>query len=412
MPNLPSKLMIITYRAGTPSDVLAEFADDKIRFSEKFRMKTFVITALGTNLLENESLRIFRVPSISKRDFSLEIELLRNNNLPQPKWIKFYKVIPLTIGRSFDSFYKLVNGEFGYARWSWSINAIIVGVYVKFFFSVKHCLAIGGASAYLVELILRISTRIRLYIEIPDPIIGSEMIRSSKKNYLLKKLEEKLIKNSIKCLFITTQSYLEAVNRHPKLRKRIFFHYPEAWDFQVAAKRNREDQIKIVHLGSIYDNRNLDNLFLALDGLYEEKILIPGEIQILNIGVSKCVNSAYYLKRVDYKLVDPQPRRIALEIAASVDYLLLLQHTDSRSCETIPYKFYDYLNLRIPIIALINNLEINEILANHGGSLIADVNDVESIQNLVRRIKTTYSTEVDKELPCSQNGQNFASIFT
>jgi hypothetical protein len=411
MSKLPSKLIIISYRTGTPGDVLAEYADDKIRFSEKFGIKTFVITALGTNLLVRNSVRIFQVPSISHKDFNLELRQLRINMMPQPKWIKVYRVIPSTFGRLFDIFYRLINSELGYARWSWSINAVFVGVYVKIRYSVKHCFTVGSASAYLAGLILQKVTRIKLYIEVPDPIIGSEMARSIFKANLLEIFEKKLIKNSLKYLLITKRSYLDAVKRHPKLKERIFFNYPESWNFEVSVERNKNDQIQIVHLGSIYDNRNLDNWFLALDGLYEKKVLLPGEVQILNIGMSQCSNSENYLKRADYKLIDAQPRKIALEIASSADFLFLLQHTDSRSYETIPYKLYDYLNLGIPIIALINNSEISEILTNCRDSLMADVNDVKSIQVLIQQLKIIDLAEVDKDSTTRQFGQNFASIF-
>ena len=412
MSKVPSKLLIITYRSGTSGDVLAEFADDKIRFSEKLGIKTFVITALGANLPENEFLKIFYVPSISYKDFNLELEQLRKNKITEPRWIKFYKFIPNIFGRLFDGFYKLINGELGYARWSWSVNAFFVGIFVKLFYSVKSCLTIGSASAYLVGLILSVVTKIKLYVEVPDPIIGSEMSRSNFKAAVLKSFEKKLIRNSVKYLLITKRSYLDAINRHPELKERIFFYYPESWDFGVKVARTKSDLIQIVHLGSIYDNRNLDNWFSALDGLYQKKILEPGQVQILNIGISKCKNSENYLQRTDFKLFDTQPRKIALEIASSADYLLLLQHTDSRSSETIPYKLYDYINLRIPIIALINNLEIRKILGNHRNSLVADVNDIQSIQGLIKQLKIIDTPKLDTDLSRRQIGQNFASIFS
>jgi hypothetical protein len=204
----PSKLMIISYRAGTPSDVLAEFADDKIRFSQKFGMKTYVITALGANVTENNSLKIFRVPSISHKDFNLELEILQNSEIPKPKWIKFYKLIPNTFGRLFDGLYKAINGDLGHARWSWSVTAALVAIYVKIVYSVKHAFTIGSATAYLVGLILRKVTHVKLYVEVPDPLIGSEMGRSKIKSSLLIYFEKVLIKNSIRYFLITKKVIL------------------------------------------------------------------------------------------------------------------------------------------------------------------------------------------------------------
>ena len=175
--------------------------------------------------------------------------------------------------------------------------------------------------------------------------------------------------------------------------------------------RNRNNQIKIVHLGSIYGNRNLDNWFRALDELYSLKLLEPGKLQIVNIGMSNSANSENYLRRKDYKLIEAQPRILALEMATSADYLLLLQHTDDRSRETIPYKLYDYLNLGIPIIALISNSEINDILLNKNESLVADVNDIKSIQELIMQLKISDHPKDRSDLKSKQFGENFLSIF-
>jgi hypothetical protein len=414
MSGLPSKLIIISYRAGTPGDVLAEYADDKIRFSQKFGITTYVITSLGANLLNTSSLKMFYVPSISFTDFNQELEQLRANMLPQPGWIKFYKVIPNSIGRFIDAFYRLINGELGYARWSWSANAALVGTYVSLFYRVKHCLAIGSASSYLVGLILKKTIRIDLYIEVPDPIIGSEMTRSNLKNSLFRFFEKLLIKNSAKYILITKFNYLDTVERQPNLKNEIFFHYPEAWNFDIGIDRNKSNQIKISHLGSIYDNRNLDNWFSALDGLYEEKRLTLGEVLTLNIGMSKCRNSNSYLERADFQLMTGLPRREALEIAANSDYLFLLQHTDSRSRETIPYKLYDYFNLRVPIIALIDNSEIRQMLEGHTYSITADVNDIKSIQELImqmHRCNTREFRTMSENQSSLEVGQSFSFIF-
>ena len=48
MGNIPKKLLVISYRAGLPGDVLAEFADDKLRASTYLGIKTTLVTALGS----------------------------------------------------------------------------------------------------------------------------------------------------------------------------------------------------------------------------------------------------------------------------------------------------------------------------------------------------------------------------
>ena len=68
-----------------------------------------------------------------------------------------------------------------------------------------------------------------------------------------------------------------------------------------------------------------------------------------------------YKARKDFQLIPERGRLDALRIASHADILLLVQHTDKRSAETIPYKIYDYLNLNKPIIALTLNQEITNL---------------------------------------------------
>jgi len=68
-----------------------------------------------------------------------------------------------------------------------------------------------------------------------------------------------------------------------------------------------------------------------------------------------------------------------------MDALIIIQHTDSRSQETIPYKVYDYLNLNMPIIGIINNTELTDILVANS-SIIADTNSISSIMSGIKEL--------------------------
>jgi hypothetical protein len=62
-------------------------------------------------------------------------------------------------------------------------------------------------------------------------------------------------------------------------------------------------------------------------------------------------------------------RYASLKTAAHADFLLLVQHSDTRSEETIPYKTYDYLNIGVPVFGLTNNPELDQLIeANDGFS--------------------------------------------
>ena len=66
--------------------------------------------------------------------------------------------------------------------------------------------------------------------------------------------------------------------------------------------------------------------------------------------------------------------------------MLLIQNTDNRSSSTIPFKTYDYLQLGMPIFAMINsNDELKNILQSNG-HIVADINNINDISDKLRFI--------------------------
>lgn len=411
--DMPAKLAIISYRAGVSGDVLAEYADDKIRFSLNLNINTFLVTALGTQWKTKENLRIFAVPSLSYIDFKLEIENLRKYKGTLPTWVNIYKMIPATVGRLFDFLYIKMNKDFGYARWSWSVNAVLVGTFIRLIYGVKDFYAVGSAAAYLTGLGTKIFTGIKLYIEVPDPIIGSEMFRTSLKTKIITIFERSLIKNSKKFILITNRNLVDTKQRHPKLADKLSNQYPSAWNFGLQNSNKKNKKIQFAHIGSLYGNRNLDILFRILDEMYNENKINKNEIEIKNVGQLLIESPKKYLERQDFLLINLTTRKEALQIAQDSDFLLLIQHSDTRSKETIPYKLYDYLNLNKPIFCIIDNDEIIEIINKNQPNtmkLYSNINDESSIR--IALISALQMNKTMKNQSIKLKGLNFNEGFS
>jgi hypothetical protein len=129
----------------------------------------------------------------------------------------------------------------------------------------------------------------------------------------------------------------------------------------------------------LYGNRNLDNFFCALDELKVERYEPASRIRVINLGDIYLDNLYNYYQRKDFHNLKPMERELALKYCKDMHGLLIIQHTDQRSQETIPYKVYDYLNLEMPILGIINNDELKEILVENGG-ITADNNSISSIK--------------------------------
>ena len=203
-----------------------------------------------------------------------------------------------------------------------------------------------------------------------------------------------VILNSKKFIYTTKKAFIDAVVRYPKLKHKFLYMYPFAWDFNFKPIKSLDKkQITIVHLGSVYGTRNFDNLFLAFDNLYRNNSSFEDKFLLINLGLLSCSNKEMYLERLDFKSLPTLTRIEALEFASKCDYLLLLQHADNRSSESIPYKIYDYINLNKPIICLINNPEIESLLDKRENVFTANLNDIESIEKILSKLNFTKKRE-------------------
>lgn len=155
--------------------------------------------------------------------------------------------------------------------------------------------------------------------------------------------------------------------------------FPDTRSSNPGSSRALEN-FKIAHIGSLYGSRNLDNFFKALDEIYLDDSSTRGFVKIVNKGGLYLDQKEKYLQRVDFIHEDLTNRVDGLKLAKGVDSLLLVQHTDKRSYQTIPYKLYDYLNLGRPIIAITSNLELEELLRSYG-AYIADSRSISSIKS-------------------------------
>jgi hypothetical protein len=185
-------------------------------------------------------------------------------------------------------------------------------------------------------------------------------------------LEGLLVQKANKLVYVTRVAAERSQARHANLTNvsSIRHIYPGAWDFQLFPFRSQKtggDYIDFFHVGTLYSNRNLDLFFQALDHLQAQGNRLSTKVRVFNKGDLAVTNPEDYRKRRDFIELPIGPRLDALRSALKADFLLLVQHRDSRSEETIPYKTYDYLNLRIPIFGLTRNSELDRLIASNGG---------------------------------------------
>lgn len=391
------KIVFISYFAGVDANCPAEWADDRLRSMEQLGEMVVVLTNYGSKLTGDDNTRIIRVPSISSDDFFHELDL--RGGFQAVSGVGKYLILAFV--HLFGGILKwgtsvLTRGGSG-GKWSWLLCAIPAGIWIALSGRIDVIYCTGGPpSAYIVGLIISFITGAPLKVEFQDPLVGKEINRSRFKQRMVRIFERLILNHADLSVYVTKQAALDSQNRNPRLKNQIIFNYPGSWDFGFKGKLNKDlalesGPLKMLHLGTLYGSRNLDKLFIALDELYQEQKIKYGDIQISNLGSVYTNNLSDYLERNDFQLMPERQRIEALRIASSANYLLLIQHNDERSSETIPYKLYDYMNLNIPIILLAKNPEI-KYLCEPYSSLFADCGDVGEIKKAIYSAVTLYKT--------------------
>lgn len=372
------KILIVSYFANRKACCPAEWVDDKIDSLLKLESRLIVVSSLISEKYNHPNIKHYRVPSLSPKDLKHEIsELYAKKQLSMKVlfWLPLIVLfgIPLDIAQYF-----LTNGMGG-GKWSWAISSFLCCIWALIVSKVNLVLTTGGpASAHLSGVCAAILFGKKRVCELQDPLSGEGIGRNSKSAKLLFLIEKFLIQNSHKIVYVTKQAYLESKEKFSRFSSRITFLYPGSKIFNISDCETMNEKLTFVHLGTLYSTRNFNNIVDAIDKLISDGKIKDSEIELINRGDIYGEYLKEYQKRSYFQRLDILPRQEAIEFAAKADVLLLVQHNDPRSLTTIPYKTYDYLNIKKPILALVNNPELKDIL-EESKNYCADVDSVEMI---------------------------------
>jgi hypothetical protein len=375
------KVVIVSYVSGHAGSVTSEWVDDKLRVLEMWRKPVTLVTGPRSRILSTSLLKVRRAFSLGWIDFSSEFA----QAFQKSRWSLLIPV-SFSLGKLFDWLFIKLAGSYSHGFWSWIPIGVLETVRAVLQDKDRVILTTGGpSSAHFIGLLTKfLVPKTKLFVEFQDPFIGTEMALSRRALKTMVWLEHLLIHHATKVVFVTKAAAERAAARHndcPRISS-IQFVYPGSWNYGI--KRPVIGRMStgptFLHMGTLYSNRNLDNFFVAIDRVIENRPEIKEEVMVINLGNLAVANSHEYHQR-EYFLERPLvPRLDALREAVKADFLLLVQHVDSRSEETIPYKTYDYLNLNIPIFALTNNQELEDLILKNGG-YVAKSDSVESIEN-------------------------------
>ncbi len=390
-PSSESPLLVISFFTGIRGNCPAEWADDKIRVLEAVGRETLVLTGMGCHVTNRPGVRYVRVPSPSWNDYKEEVKELKAGGEKVPLGMYLFKPFAFAFGNIIDYFLRKVVKGISAGRWSWLISALPVALWLKLRYGVRDVFCTGGpTSAHVVGGAVVRLTGGRLFCEFQDPLLGATMTRSSITRRISASIEAWLVRCSTSAIYVTQEAARLARERNPEHAWQINGIYPGAWQFVPPVsqdERGKGEVFEFLHLGTLYGSRNLDLFFDALDALHKEGFEHALAVRVVNLGAVYCEKAPLYLARPDFQSLNALDRVNAIRRARQASCLILVQHTDERSRETIPYKTYDYLNLGLPVFGLLNNDELRALIESHGGCA-AQVDDPELIKAALRNCLT------------------------
>ena len=373
------KIFFLSYYYNLPGACQAEWASDRVNAMHSLGHNVTVLTSFVSSASDKE--KIIRIPSLGFKDARDEIAYYSENNKPNI-FQKFIIFIFSILGIPFDFLIKLLTKKIGEGRWMWAFTSIFRALLSADLYKSDSIISTGGpASSHLAAVILSKIVNKKCLIELQDPMSGEGIGRESSKG-LLQKMEHFLLRHASISVFVTKTASLEAIEKYNI--KNIDYIYPGAPEYNLEPKKiDNPSKLDLIHMGSLYGSRNLFSLTSAINSL---ESIYKDRFTISNIGhVDKEISTSNY-KDTKVSFLSHTTRELAIQTAKNFDVMLLIQNTDGRSSSTIPFKTYDYLQLGMPILALINSNDELKGILELNGHIVADINDIDDISNKLRFI--------------------------
>ncbi len=151
---------------------------------------------------------------------------------------------------------------------------------------------------------------------------------------------------------------------------------------------NQADKFRISHFGLLNDGRNPVVFWEVLEKLCEENEKFRNDLDVFLAGtieddVKTFLKNKVYLKN-QLSIVDYIPHEEVFKQYDSSSVLLLLVNNTSNAGWIIPAKLFEYLNVKVPILAFgPKESDANDVLENAGHPSFIEYNDVEEIRSRI-----------------------------
>lgn len=190
----------------------------------------------------------------------------------------------------------------------------------------------------------------------------------------------------------------QQISKYPCIEGKKFKVILNGFDPQDFVKKTPDlyQKFTIAYIGSLYAHETPQYFLEAIESLLEEKDDIKAHLQILFIGSIEGSMRPYFenlYKKKIVRIIDKVPHVACIEYLLNSHILLLIigKHDGEKGCN--PTKLYEYLYTQKPILALVPDGEVSDLIKNVKAGVVVDPEDTEEIKRNVYDLYIKYKQE-------------------
>ncbi len=368
---------------------------------------------------------IYRTRSLEPRRFSLVQKSIAARRSQQRSWLAQLSIKTLNAIRDLI----LVPDE----QIGWLPFAVVQGLSLARRSDIKIIYSTSMPyTAHLVGFMLKMLCGKPWVVDLRDPWTQNPVEKVPRRSYIL----EKIVFRYADRIIANTANFKKIILRdYPKLGENDIFAITNGYDksdFEGLISRPKtKKQFIITYLGVFYQNlyyrgrytRTPEYFLKGFKQFVERHRLTPAEVEVRFFGLFNKLNEALVaeLGLIPYVRIQSfVPHQEALQWQMDSDVLLLIMYDDEADKASVPQKTYEYLASGKPILALVGDDGVAELMRITNAGLIANPVDPEAIHEAIDKyyekfkqneLSSTTRKDIIRQFEWQHLTQRLAEVF-
>ncbi len=258
-------------------------------------------------------------------------------------------------------------------------------------------LILSSAPPYTCHLIgrtLKLKTGLPWICDFRDSWVGwlSAAKRSGLPHWIELRQEHSVLRDADRILTVSPGVQEDLTSRHPKLLEQRWLQLPNGYDshdFEGIEPFPEDNKLTITYTGSLYGNRNPENLLKALIELIQEDSRWKTHLRLKFVGrvaqpILEQFNQPELIGLIEY--LPYVPHQESIRHLLSTDLALLIIDDAPANKGILTGKLYEYLGSRKPILALAPPGNAVDLIRQLNAGYIAPPGDIEQIKAILQEI--------------------------